>query len=177
MQVRRWLAVVVLSGAAVAGCAQEPPQQVATQTPPALGPLEPSEPFGVTSVTVASPDGVVALSVPVYDAYTDQARRRGLMYRERLPRRAGMVFRFAENRTGGFWMKNTLIPLGIAFFDSNGTVVAVRRMPPCEADPCPSYRPGASYRGALEVNEAFLDQLGLTKGWRIEVPGGLPAPE
>lgn len=173
MQVRGWsiLAVVVALGFAT-GCSDNEAPAPPT-TPAAAGPLAPSEPFGLTTVTLRAPDDR-AVVVPVYDAYNDRTRTRGLMGREELPRGTGMVFRFKENRTSGFWMKNTLIPLSIAFFDSNGSVVAVRDMEPCEADPCPSYRPGAPYRGALELEQAFAAEVGVERGWQVELPAGLP---
>jgi hypothetical protein len=88
-----------------------------------------------------------------------------------------MVFRFPAEHQGGFWMRNTLIPLSIAYFDRSGTVVATMDMEPCRQDPCPSYRPRARYRGALEVNQGFFDEIGLRKGWRVELPFGLPPPQ
>ncbi len=63
----------------------------------------------------------------------------------------GMLFVFEEDRAGGFWMKNTLIPLDIAFFDGGGELVEVMSMVPCEEDPCPTYTPSAIYRYALEA--------------------------
>lgn len=162
------VAVVVLMAACTPGA--QPP----TAPPAAVGPLRASEPFGVTSVTLHPPDGGDGVVVPVYDAYVPSARARGLMYRDQLPEGTGMVFRFPGPSSGGFYMKNTLIPLSIAFFDAGGTVVGVFDMPPCEADPCPTYEPRSTYTGALEVNQGFFDQLGLEPGWRVELPPGLP---
>ena len=169
----RWLCAVAC--AVAVACSPGAPATTAVPSPPArVGPLRPSEPFGLTSVTLQSPSGGVALAVPVYDAYVPKARARGLMYRTRLPKRTGMVFRFPGRRSGGFYMKNTVIPLSIAFFDGTGTVIDVLDMPPCTTDPCPTYRPRTAYHGALEVNRGFFDQLGLERGWRVQVPPGLP---
>lgn len=99
-------------------------------------------------------------------------RRVGLMHRPSLPADAGMLFVYPDDTDGGFWMKNTLIPLTIAFATADGEIVAVLDMEPCEADPCPTYRPGASYRMALEVNAGALGAA--EPGWRMEVDGGLP---
>ena len=166
----------LLLTAAIA-CASEPSPTVSpTPTPSvAAGLLQPSEPFGLTAITVRDPEGARAGSIEVYDAFEPAARQRGLMGRKRLPDGAGMVFRFPEDHRGGFWMKDTLIPLSIAFFKADGTVVRVLDMPPCRADPCPSYDPKRRYRGALEVNRGFFAQIGLTEGWRLELPSGLPA--
>ena len=62
-----------------------------------------------------------------------------------------MLFVFPESTTGGFWMKNTLVPLTIVFFDSAGKRVRKLSMVPCRKDPCPIYEPGRPYRFALEL--------------------------
>lgn len=62
-----------------------------------------------------------------------------------------MLFVFPETTTGGFWMKNTLVPLTIVFFDSAGRRVRKLSMTPCREDPCRIYDPGRRYRFALEL--------------------------
>jgi uncharacterized protein len=83
-------------------------------------------------------------------ALTGDARARGLMSRRRAPR-DGMLFVFPEGTTGGFWMKNTLVPLTIVFFDATGARVRRLTMKPCREDPCPIYDPRRQYRFALEL--------------------------
>ena len=68
---------------------------------------------------------------------------------------------------GGFWMKNTLIPLSIAFFDRQGVILRILDMEPCRADPCPVYYPGVVYQGALEVNQGWFRRRGLAEGARV----------
>ena len=136
-------------------------------------PLEPSEPFGLATVTVTGGDRVVR--VPSYVADDDQTRRRGLMFREELHPEAGMIFVFPDERSGGFWMKDTLIPLSILFYGPGGDVRAVLDMEPCEADPCPVYDPGVTYVGAIEVNKGYFDEIGLEVGWQVELPAGIDA--
>lgn len=125
-------------------------------------------------VTLRGP-GEESVDVPVYVADDQELRQQGLMHREELAPGAGMVFLFPDDSEGGFWMKNTLIPLSIAFFAADGDVLAVLDMEPCEEDPCPSYDPGVSYRGTLEVNEGFFDEVGLDEEWRIELPADVEA--
>jgi uncharacterized protein len=91
----------------------------------------------------------------------------GLMHREELAPGEGMVFLFDEDETSGFWMKNTLIPLSIAFYDANGVIVRILDMEPCTEEPCPVYEPGAPYRGALEVNRGAFRRLGVEAGDRV----------
>jgi hypothetical protein len=84
-------------------------------------------------------------------AETSAQRQQGLMQITDLGDLDGMVFVFEQDFSGGFWMKNTLIPLDIAFFDAGGVFVDGFRMEPCVTDECPSYRPSGSYRYALEM--------------------------
>jgi uncharacterized protein len=83
-------------------------------------------------------------------AVTPEQRQRGLMSRRRAPA-DGMLFVFPEDTEGGFWMKNTLVPLTIVFFDARGFRVRKLSMTPCRRDPCPLYDPGRLYRFALEL--------------------------
>ncbi len=83
-------------------------------------------------------------------ALTSAQRSRGLMFRRKAPA-DGMLFVFSEPTSSGFWMKNTLVPLSIVFFDSRGTRVRRLLMQPCKEDPCRTYGPGRSYRFALEL--------------------------
>ena len=63
-----------------------------------------------------------------------------------------MVFVYPEAHRGGYWMKDTLIPLDIAFSDARGKILRIFTMQPCRRDPCRIYDPGVAYRSALEVN-------------------------
>ena len=83
-------------------------------------------------------------------ALTAAQQQRGLMFRKRA-REDGMLFVFAVPTRGGFWMKNTLVPLKIVFFDTRGRAVRRFLMKPCRRDPCHIYDPGKQYRFALEL--------------------------
>jgi uncharacterized membrane protein (UPF0127 family) len=83
-------------------------------------------------------------------ALTPSKRARGLMERDPAPV-DGMLFVFPYPTTGGFWMKNTLVPLRIVFFKANGAQVKSLLMKPCVADPCKVYNPKRLYRFALEL--------------------------
>jgi uncharacterized protein len=104
------------------------------------------------------------VEVAVEIADTQEEREVGLMHRESLPDDAGMIFLFEEEIAGGFWMKNTLIPLSIAFADGDGTILRILDMEPCEADPCEIYDPGVSYASALEVNQGAFESWGVEEG-------------
>jgi len=117
-------------------------------------------------IETAAGDDVV---VPAEVADTQEERQTGLMNRESLPEDAGMIFVFDEDSTGGFWMKDTLIPLSIAFADADGTIVSILDMEPCAAEPCEIYDPGVSYRTALEVNQGAFSRWGVEVGDRLSL--------
>lgn len=83
-------------------------------------------------------------------AVTAAARGKGLMYRSTAPK-DGMLFVFPRPTASAFWMKNTLVPLAITFFDAAGQRVRRLSMKPCRGDPCKIYDPGHLYRFALEM--------------------------
>jgi uncharacterized membrane protein (UPF0127 family) len=96
-----------------------------------------------------------------------QAQARGLMYREHLPPGEGMLFIFPEVAPRGFWMKNTLIPLDILFFDASGAWVSGTTMTPCTADPCPGYPSKGAAKYALEIPAGFLKEYGTR--WKLKI--------
>ena len=87
-----------------------------------------------------------------------------------------MDFVFEEPVEATFWMKDTLIPLSIAFADAKGKIVKILNMKPCKADPCRVYDPGVGYRFALEVNRGVFKELGVTEGWTMQIPEELREP-
>jgi uncharacterized protein len=91
------------------------------------------------------------------------------MGRQSLAADAGMVFVFPKDSKDAFWMKDTLIPLSIAFYDGRGRIVSLLDMEPCHAQPCPLYSPGAVYRGALEVNRGAFERWGVRVGDRLRL--------
>ena len=113
------------------------------------------------TATIA-PRAGARVAVAVEIARTRAERQQGLMYRRSLPARAGMLFVYRQDVRGGFWMKNTLIPLDIAFSDARGRILRILTMQPCRADPCRIYEPNVSYRTALEVN------AGLFRRWKVK---------
>ena len=123
--------------------------------------------FGRGTATLTSLTSSVEIDALIADE--DDERAYGLMYRPRMRDDLGMAFLYDQDTSGGFWMKNTLIPLSIAFFDADGSILRIMDMEPCTEDPCPSYNPDVTYRGALEVNQGMFEQWGISEGDRIEV--------
>jgi hypothetical protein len=91
------------------------------------------------------------------------------MGRTSLPADAGMVFTFPDEHEGAFWMKDTLIPLSIAFYAADGRILRILDMTPCTREPCELYDPGVSYRGALEVNRGAFRRWGISEGDRLRI--------
>lgn len=95
-------------------------------------------------------------------ADTAAQHSQGLMGRTDLSGYDGMIFRFPADTQTPFFMKDTLIPLSIAWFDADATFVDSADMPPCgDAPVCPTYGPNAPYRFALEVPQGELAALGV----------------
>ena len=95
-------------------------------------------------------------------------RMRGLMYRASMPQNAGMLFIFDESTQHCMWMKNTLIPLSVAFIDEKGAITNIEDMKPQTED---SHCASRSARYALEMNRGWFAAHGIKPGSRI---GGIP---
>ena len=123
-----------------------------------------------TTVTFASGAQVHAEIVDTPDAV-----ERGLMFRESLGPNEGMLFVFEKTGFYPFWMKNTLIPLDIIWIDEAWRIVSIAAsVPPCRADPCPTYPPAGDARYVVEVSAGFARTHGVARGDRVTVTG-LPA--
>jgi len=110
--------------------------------------------------------GAVRFTVEISD--TPATRERGLRGRAALAADAGMLFVWDEDTTASFWMKDTLIPLSIAFWDEGGRITDTLDMRPCRSDPCPLYGASGPYVGAIEMNRGAFDRLGVEVGDTIE---------
>ncbi|MGZ8566032.1 MAG: DUF192 domain-containing protein [Actinomycetota bacterium] len=119
---------------------------------------------GVKAHVVAFGQGgeLGALNVDVAD--TDAERAEGLMGVEKLPPDDGMAFVFEQPTDTSFWMKDTLIPLSIAFVDADDTIVTILEMEPCEAEPCPTYTATEPYVLAIEANGGWFEAHAIEVG-------------
>ncbi|GAB4339891.1 MAG: hypothetical protein Fur0042_00100 [Cyanophyceae cyanobacterium] len=102
-------------------------------------------------------------------ARTAEQRSRGLMFRTELARDRGMAFFFEPPRSVSFWMKNTLIPLDMVFLRDGVVHHIEANVPPCKADPCPSYGPrsGPPTDLVLELAAGRAAELGIQPGDRL----------
>ena len=94
-------------------------------------------------------------------ADTPEARERGLMFRTELEDGRGMVFVFEEEGARGFWMRDTYIPLDIAYLDRTQRIVDIQQMEPHVEEPYESEHPAMF---ALEVPQGWLEARGIEVG-------------
>ncbi len=180
------LTLLVVGACGAAGTSIETIRPDAT-VPPSTGPATTTAPPATSGTTVATTTPVVTtIAIPstteaasgfalegfdsgrilvgripldVALALTPQQQGQGLMNVTDLPEGAGMLFVFPDEKMGSFWMKDTLIPLDIAFFDANRRLVGALTMVPCTSDPCATYSPGVAFKFAVEANEGAFAGL------------------
>jgi uncharacterized protein len=104
-------------------------------------------------------------------AASDADREQGLMYRTQLAPNEGMLFVFNENAVHCFWMKNTLIPLSIAFIRADGTITDIDEM---QAETTNNHCPRNNGVYALEMSKGWFEAKGIKAGMKMQ---GLPAPQ
>ncbi|GAB4059971.1 DUF192 domain-containing protein [Uliginosibacterium sediminicola] len=98
-------------------------------------------------------------------AANEPAREQGLMYRKSLPSNAGMLFVFDSTQQYCMWMKNTLIPLSVAFLDEQGRIINIEEMLPQTEDNHCASKPA---RFALEMNKGWFKAKNIKPGSKLE---------
>lgn len=121
-----------------------------------------SQDFPVTSLSI----GVHLIKAEV--ATSDDQRARGLMFRQQLAPNEGMVFRFPEPRKVCMWMKNTLLPLSVAFIGADGKIINIEDMKPQTLDAHCGKKPA---RYALEMSQGWFRERNIQPGTAVS---GLP---
>ena len=123
-----------------------------------------------TTTAHAEPFPEMELSMGMYRieaevAASEPARELGLMFREKMPANHGMLFVFPTARTECMWMKNTVMPLSVAFLDSRGMIVNVEEM---QAKTLNSHCSVGLVRYALEMNAGWFEQHGFAAGAQLQ---------
>lgn len=117
-------------------------------------------------LTIATEQGAYEFSVEVVSATEDM--RRGLMFREEVPEKTGMLFDFGYTRRLSMWMKNTIVPLDMIFIREDGEIVDIaEKTTPFSLEPIISKRPALA---VLEVPAGTCNHYGITRGDRVEHP-------
>ena len=142
-----------------------PPATTPTRCPrPARG--SDFDGFGAEEIIIENGEGSHRSCILTAD--TPEQRRQGLMHQDDLDTYDGMIFRFEEEQELQFWMRNTRIPLSIAFYNAAGGFVSATDMEPCGDSPdCPRYSSGGPAKFALEVQKGALPSVGGTPGSRL----------
>lgn len=110
------------------------------------------------------------VKVRIEVADDEAEREKGLMDRTSLGKNRGMLFVFPDEEVRSFWMRNTLIPLSIAYIDSEKRIIDLQDMKALDDQP-PHYTSAKPAQYALEVNKGFFDEHGVKVGDKVELPG------
>lgn len=109
-------------------------------------------------------------------ATTDAAREHGLMNRTQMGKNHAMLFVFNQSYPQSFWMKNTLIPLDILFFNKQRKLVTMQlNAPPCTSDPCRTFPSGVPAKYVLELNAGTATAIGARTGDTLTIHGRIGA--
>ena len=104
-------------------------------------------------------------------ANTEQDRLRGLMFRDKLAENSGMIFLYPRPEASAMWMKNTRIPLSVAFIDANGRILNIAEMEPFSEE---AHASSGAAAYALEMNRGWFTKQGIKAGDRVEGLKQLP---
>lgn len=124
---------------------------------------------------LAADGGSAPVHVDVEVAHTPPQRTQGLMFRQQLAENRGMLFLFPDDARGGFWMRNTYVPLTIAYIGADGRIQELREGLPLDDQNI--LVPEEPYRYVLEVNSGWFVRHDRGIGDLVELPPGLPTPE
>ena len=115
--------------------------------------------------------GINAKRIKVEIAHTPAARQTGLMHRTALPEHQGMLFAYPDSETRCMWMKNTLIPLSVAFIDARGRILNIEDMQPKTRD---YHCSTGSVQFSLEMNLGWFRTNGAQAGDKVQGLESLP---
>ncbi len=166
---KTWRIDLVVIAVILAGCGgtQASSDTHSQNTPQASGANAAGKTSALRTLVIDTSGGKVEVKVEIADTPSEQAQ--GLMYRTALGEDRGMLFVYPAERELTFWMKNTFIPLSIAYIDSEGRIVDILDMKPLDDKP-PHYSSSEPVQYALEVNQGFFDKKGVKVGDKAELP-------
>jgi uncharacterized membrane protein (UPF0127 family) len=185
----RWLLAATLALAAVGAWffvlrgADQPADPELAEAPALGGAAAPGDPdrvplegFAELAIAVEQPGVAEVLAWCLLAALDPQQRARGLMEVTDLQGYDGMAFVYPQDSQSAFYMRNTPMPLSIAWIAADGSVVSTADMVPCEdREGCPTYPPAGPYRMAIEVPQGRLDDLGIVPGATVRRAGACAA--
>lgn len=148
--------LLTLANSGLSGCTDRNDRT----TPPPEKPVTP--PAGLPVVQFRIDTATVWLEV----ADEDGERERGLMFRESMPDTHGMIFVFPSAEERYFWMKNTYLPLDIAYINAGGTITDIHQMTPY--DTSQTYDSSVPVPYAIELNQGWFEQRGIGVGAQVQ---------
>lgn len=143
-----------------------PPDLLETSEPVETSVLPPGQILPVSAEVELESGQVIDLEV----AETPQQQALGLMHRTSLPDDRGMLFSFEPPRPVSFWMRNVVIHLDMIFVRDGVVVGIAANVPPCTANPCPTYGPaGVDVDAVIELRGERATELGITVGSQLQI--------
>jgi uncharacterized membrane protein (UPF0127 family) len=143
-----------------------PTALLGTPIPGAEATLTATPPLQMGTLTITNSLGE-KVDVRVEIADTGPSQELGLMFRSSMPPDAGMLFDFKGEVNEGFWMENTILPLSIAFFGQDGTIISIADMQPLDTN---TVYAAAPYYYALETNQGFFRAHNINAGDKGSFP-------
>lgn len=166
--------LTIVAGLTLTGCAKAPPAQtgsgngsiVAVAQAPAADIDNMTDAQADAWLAAQIDDGKIslaigALNIRVEYADTPEKRQLGLMFRRELCDNCGMLFKFDSDRIGSIWMKNTFIPLDLAYINNAGIIVDIAQLQPHELTPVQS---SSKVLYALEMNQGWFAEQDIRVG-------------
>ncbi|MEL7503764.1 MAG: DUF192 domain-containing protein [Cyanobacteria bacterium J06554_6] len=149
----------------------EPSPSVTVENPTVENPTDPLSSFGPGQLLPVTAEATLAGTIIRLEvAETRQQQALGLMYRTELADDRGMLFPFEFARRASFWMKNVPISLDMIFLLDGQVQAIAENVPPCAADPCPTYGPGALLVDqVIELRGGRAAEIGLQPGDTVEI--------
>ncbi len=154
------------------------PAPLPPTAPPASSPV-PGTPGPAPTADTALPRLVITntagtpVALYVELAITPDQQETGLMHRTAMAEDQGMIFVFPSETTVPFWMKDTLLPLSIAFIDSRLRIIDLQDMQPLDLS---LHEPAGPYVDALEVNQGYFRRHAIAVGNTVQLPPSVPTP-
>jgi uncharacterized membrane protein (UPF0127 family) len=155
MRSARWLGFLILATGLAAGCGRPPaaPEPVAV------------EPTGPTAAQPKLPTLRLYLGARTMDAelaLSPRQQETGMMFRTEMGTNDGMLFVFGEPHQASFWMKNTRVPLSIAYLGTDGTILEIHDLKPMDENPVRAKSDQILF--ALETPQGWFQQNGVGPG-------------